>query len=46
VGDWVFVAWEAPKALIPHGRLWVSDAGRAAPLRARAHEAGRDPAEK
>ena len=25
-GDWVYVAWEAPKALIPNGRLWVSDA--------------------
>ncbi len=25
VGDWVFVAWEGPKALVPHGRLWVSD---------------------
>ena len=24
-GDWVFVAWEAPKALMPEGRLWVSD---------------------
>ncbi len=24
-GDWAFVAWEAPKALVPHGRLWVSD---------------------
>ena len=25
VGEWVYVAWEAPKALVPHGRLWVSD---------------------
>ncbi len=24
-GDWMFVAWESPKALVPHGRLWVSD---------------------
>ena len=24
-GDWVFVAWEAPKAMVPNGRLWVSD---------------------
>ncbi|MSR63810.1 MAG: DUF4388 domain-containing protein [Planctomycetes bacterium] len=27
VGDWVYVAWEAPKALVPLGRLWVSDGG-------------------
>jgi hypothetical protein len=26
-GEWTFVAWEAPKALAPHGRLWVSDEG-------------------
>jgi hypothetical protein len=25
-GEWSFVAWEAPKALVPLGRLWVSDA--------------------
>jgi hypothetical protein len=25
-GDWTYVAWEAPKALLPLGRLWVSDA--------------------
>jgi len=24
-GEWTFVAWEAPKAFVPHGRLWVSD---------------------
>jgi hypothetical protein len=24
-GDWVYVAWESPKALLPDGRLWVSD---------------------
>jgi hypothetical protein len=24
-GIWEFVAWEAPKALLPRGRLWVSD---------------------
>lgn len=24
-GEWVFVAWEGPKALVPNGRLWVSD---------------------
>jgi len=24
-GQWMFVAWEAPKAFVPHGRLWVSD---------------------
>ncbi len=24
-GEWVYVAWEAPKALVPNGRLWVSD---------------------
>jgi tetratricopeptide (TPR) repeat protein len=26
-GEWIFMAWEAPKALVPQGRLWVSDAG-------------------
>ena len=26
-GEWSYVAWEAPKALVPLGRLWVSDAG-------------------
>ncbi|HEX6883313.1 MAG TPA: DUF4388 domain-containing protein [Planctomycetota bacterium] len=25
-GEWSFVAWEKPKALVPNGRLWVSDA--------------------
>jgi hypothetical protein len=25
-GDWGYMAWEAPKALLPLGRLWVSDA--------------------
>jgi hypothetical protein len=24
-GDWIYVAWEAPNALIPRGRLWISD---------------------
>jgi hypothetical protein len=24
-GEWVFVSWEAPKALMPIGRVWVSD---------------------
>jgi tetratricopeptide (TPR) repeat protein len=24
-GDWTYVAWEAPHALIPRGRLWISD---------------------
>ena len=24
-GEWNFVAWETPKALLPLGRLWVSD---------------------
>jgi hypothetical protein len=24
-GDWMFVAWESPKALLSQGRLWVSD---------------------
>lgn len=24
-GDWSYVAWEAPNALIPEGRLWVAD---------------------
>jgi len=26
-GAWTFLAWEAPKALVPYGRLWVSDEG-------------------
>jgi len=26
-GDWNYVAWEAPKALVHLGRLWISDAG-------------------
>jgi len=26
-GEWNYVAWEAPKALVPSGRLWVSDEG-------------------
>ena len=26
-GDWLFLAWEAPKAFVPNGRLWVSDEG-------------------
>lgn len=26
-GEWNYVAWEAPKALVPQGRLWISDAG-------------------
>jgi tetratricopeptide (TPR) repeat protein len=25
VGDWVYVAWEAPKAKASEGRLWISD---------------------
>lgn len=25
-GEFVFLAWEKPKALVPHGRLWISDA--------------------
>ena len=25
-GKWNFVAWESPKAMLPEGRLWVSDA--------------------
>jgi hypothetical protein len=25
-GEWIFVAWEQPKALVPQGRIWVSDA--------------------
>ena len=25
VGEWNFLAWEPPNALISHGRLWVSD---------------------
>jgi tetratricopeptide (TPR) repeat protein len=25
-GDWLYVAWEAPRAALPTGRLWVSDA--------------------
>jgi hypothetical protein len=24
-GEWTFVAWEAPHARLPHGRLWTSD---------------------
>jgi len=24
-GDWTFLAWEQPKALLPYGRLWISD---------------------
>ena len=24
-GDWNYVAWEAPNALLPDGRLWISD---------------------
>lgn len=24
-GQWIFVGWEAPNALIPDGRLWISD---------------------
>ncbi len=24
-GDWSYIAWEAPHALIPEGRLWVAD---------------------
>lgn len=24
-GDWTFVAWESPNALLPRGRLWTSD---------------------
>lgn len=24
-GAWTYVAWEAPKALLPQGRLWVGD---------------------
>jgi hypothetical protein len=24
-GEWTYVAWEEPKALLPQGRLWVSD---------------------
>jgi hypothetical protein len=24
-GDWTFLAWEQPKALLPRGRLWISD---------------------
>lgn len=27
VGEWVYIAWEKPKALLTHGRLWISDAG-------------------
>jgi hypothetical protein len=26
-GEFVYLAWEKPKALVPHGRLWISDAG-------------------
>jgi hypothetical protein len=25
-GDWTFVAWEAPNAKVPLGRVWISDA--------------------
>lgn len=25
-GSWVYMAWEAPKALLSKGRLWISDA--------------------
>lgn len=24
-GEWVYVAWEAPRGLLPNGRLWISD---------------------
>jgi len=24
-GEWTYLAWEAPKAFVPHGRVWVSD---------------------
>ena len=24
-GEWEYLAWEAPSALAPHGRLWISD---------------------
>jgi hypothetical protein len=27
IGAWEYVAWEGPKALVPYGRLWVSDEG-------------------
>src|SRR6185436_7160904 len=26
-GDFVYLAWEKPKALVPNGRLWISDGG-------------------
>jgi len=26
-GDWSFLAWEAPHARLPKGRLWISDGG-------------------
>jgi tetratricopeptide (TPR) repeat protein len=26
-GEWAYVAWEAPKALVSLGRVWISDAG-------------------
>ncbi|MCB9915430.1 MAG: DUF4388 domain-containing protein [Planctomycetes bacterium] len=26
-GDWTFLAWEAPHAGLPEGRLWISDGG-------------------
>ena len=26
-GDWEFLAWEAPSARAPRGRLWISDGG-------------------
>ncbi len=25
-GEWTYVAWEAPNALVPQGRAWISDA--------------------
>jgi hypothetical protein len=25
-GEFVYIAWEKPKALVPYGRLWISDA--------------------
>ncbi|MFT5287809.1 MAG: hypothetical protein ACI8TQ_003997 [Planctomycetota bacterium] len=25
IGDWNYVAWEAPNALLPDGRVWISD---------------------
>lgn len=26
-GEWSYLAWEAPRALLPHGRLWIADEG-------------------